>query len=53
MSHFALQSTQVVVAGKMIAACVEIKDQLIHAIHAYGQELSCEVKDFCEQVIMP
>ncbi|ALO36338.1 cyclic amidohydrolase [Colwellia sp. MT41] len=57
MSHFALQSKKVIVhAGEkseMIAACIEIKDQLIHAIHPYGQALTCPITDVGEQVIMP
>jgi len=61
VSHFALQSKNVIVAtknssngiSKMIAACVEVKNEHIHAIHPYGQTLACEVKDFGEHVIMP
>ena len=37
----------------MIAACVEVKNELIHAIHPYGQALTCQVIDYGEQVIMP
>ena len=57
MSHFALQSKNVIVndngSSEMVAACVEIKDQLIHAIHPYGSKLSCQVIDYAEHVIMP
>jgi len=65
VSHFALQSKNVIVSNhtnskigkngssEMIAACVEIKDELIHAIHPFGQTLSCEVIDYAEHVIMP
>jgi allantoinase len=37
----------------MMPACVEIKNELIHAIHPYGQALACEVFDYAEYVIMP
>lgn len=37
----------------MIPACVEVKNELIHAIHPYGQVLCCEVLDYAEHVIMP
>ncbi len=37
----------------MIAACVEVKNELIHAIHPYGQALSCQILDYAEHVIMP
>lgn len=61
MSHFALQSKNVIVninnnkegLSEMIPACVEVKNELIHAIHPYGQELSCEIFDYDEHVIMP
>ena len=53
MSHFALQSKNVIIDGKQIAACVEIKDELILAIHPYGASLSCPVQDFGNKVIMP
>ncbi len=53
MTHFALQSTQAVINGKMIAACIEVKDEMTVAIHEHGAALSCEVKDFGNQVIMP
>jgi len=61
VSHFALQSKNVIVnthsvnngISEMIAACVEVKNELIHAIHPYGQALTCQVIDYGEQVIMP
>jgi allantoinase len=57
MKHFALQSKNVIVSnnsdGEMKAACVEIKDELIYAIHPYGKALSCPVLDYAEHVIMP
>lgn len=57
MSHFALQSKNVIVkqnsSNEMIAACIEVKDELIHAIHPYGSTLSCQVFDYGEHVIMP
>ncbi len=53
MSHFALQSKNVIVDGEMKAACVEVKGDFVYAIHPYGQQLNCEVKDYAEHVIMP
>ncbi len=53
MSHFALQSKNVIVDGEMIAACIEVKNELIYDIHPYGQQLNCEVKDFGEYAILP
>jgi allantoinase len=53
MKHFALKSKNVIVDGEMKAALIEVKGELIYAIHAYEQSLNCEVKDFGEQVIMP
>ena len=57
MTHFALQSKNVIVTdngiSEMIAACVEIKGELIHAVHPYGMALECEVLDYADQVIMP
>jgi len=53
MKHFALQSKNVIVNGEMKAACVEIKDELIFAIHPYGEALRCEVQDYADHVVMP
>ncbi|QFU22709.1 allantoinase AllB [Shewanella eurypsychrophilus] len=61
MSHFALQSNKVIlntshnnqVSHEMLAACIEVKDELIVAIHPYGQALDCEVLDYGDRVIMP
>ncbi len=61
MSHFALQSKNVIIntghrkndGSEMIAACVEVKNELIHAIHPYGQKLSCQILDYGDYVIMP
>jgi len=57
VSNFALQSKNVIVtqngSNEMIAACIEVKDELIHAIHPYGSALSCQVFDYGEHVIMP
>ncbi len=53
MKHFALKSKNVIVAGEMKPATIEVKGELIFAIHPYEQALSCEIKDFNEQVIMP
>jgi allantoinase len=56
--HFALKSQRVILGDEMIAACVEIKDQLIHAIHPYDVELStlfegCLIEDLGNKVLMP
>ncbi|NQY37626.1 MAG: allantoinase AllB [Alteromonadaceae bacterium] len=55
--HFALQSKQVIVNGgsnsEMIAACVEVKNERVHAIHPYGQTLDCPVTDLGTQILMP
>ncbi|MGB1262131.1 MAG: allantoinase AllB [Cognaticolwellia sp.] len=57
LSHFALQSKNVIVntngSHEMMAALIEVKDELIYAIHPYGSELSCQIFDYAEQVIMP
>ena len=53
MKHFALKSKNVIVAGEMKPATIEVKNELITAIHSYEQALNCEVKDFGEYVIMP
>jgi allantoinase len=57
VSHFALQSKNVIMShngsSEMVAACVEVKDQLIYAIHPHGSALSCQVFDYAEHVIMP
>jgi len=53
MKHFALKSKNVIVDGEMKAALVEVKEDFIYAIHAYEHDLTCEIKDFGEQVIMP
>lgn len=37
----------------MIPACIEIKNELIHAIHPYGYVPDCPVKDYGNNVIMP
>ena len=53
MSHFAIQSKNVIVDGEMRAACIEVKGDFIHAIHPHGQALLCDITDFDKQVIMP
>jgi len=53
VNHFALKSKKVIVYDKMIAACVEIKDELIQAIHPFAVNLECPVEDLGEQVLMP
>jgi len=51
--HFALQSKNVITQGQMIPACIEIKHELIVAIHAYGAKVECPVTDHGELTIMP
>lgn len=53
MKNFALKSKNVIIAGEMKPAIIEVKGELITAIHSYEQTLNCEIKDFGEQVIMP
>ena len=58
MSHFAIQSKNVIVSTNndetsMFSACIEVKNELIYAIHPYNTELSCEVLDYADDVIMP
>ncbi|WDE14048.1 allantoinase AllB [Thalassomonas haliotis] len=53
MVHFALRSNKVITNGEMIAACVEIKDQIIHAVHPHDQQLDCQVEDLGDLVLMP
>ena len=53
MSHFALQSKNVIVDGEMKAVCIEVKEGFVFAIHPYGQALTCGVKDFGENAILP
>jgi len=58
VSHFAIQSKNVIVSTNndetsMFSACIEVKNELIYAIHPYNTELSCEVLDYADDVIMP
>jgi len=53
MKHFALKSKNVIIAGQMKPAVIEVKGELITAIHSYDQRLDCQIQDFGEQVIMP
>jgi len=53
MNHFALQSKQVIIDNEMVAACVEIKGERIHAIHCYDAVLGCLTKDLGDLVLMP
>ncbi len=52
MDHYALRSKRVISNGGMSAACVEIKGQLIAAIHPYDAELACPVEDLGDWVLM-
>ena len=61
--HFALRSLRVIVGDEMIPACVEIKDQIIYAIHPYDVDFTsfiddhliekCLIKDLGNKVLMP
>jgi allantoinase len=53
MSHFYLRSERVIVGQKIVSACVEIRDQLIIAIHPYQQTVSGNVIDLNDKVLMP
>jgi allantoinase len=53
MRHFALQSNKVITPEGMIAACVEIKDDVIHAVHPLGSVLQCPIEDLADKVLMP
>lgn len=53
MNHFALQSKRVIIDGKMISACVEIKKELICGIHSHNTELECPIEDLNDLVLMP
>lgn len=51
--HFALRSTRVVVGEQMKAACIEVNDQCIVAIHHYDIELNLPVEELGDLVLMP
>ena len=56
--HFALRSLRVIVGDEMIPACVEIKNQLIYAIHPYDVEFdaldtACLIEDLGNKILMP
>ena len=51
--HFALQSKKVIVQGQMKPACIEIKNELVVAIHNYDHPLDCQVIDHGDLVILP
>ncbi len=53
MTHFVLKSKNVIIAGEMIPACIEVKGELIYAIHPFEYIADCQVHDFDELVIMP
>lgn len=53
MTHFAVKSINVIVAGEMKPAIIEVENELITAIYEYEKALNCEIKDFGELVIMP
>lgn len=51
--HFALKSKNVVIDGEIKAALIEVKNELIHAIHAYDHVVNCEIRDFGDHFVMP
>ncbi len=51
--HFAIQSKNVIAQNTMLPACIEIKNNIIIAIHDYDAPLSCSVTDYGDLVIMP
>jgi len=53
MTHFVLKSKNVIIAGEMIPASIEVKGELIYAIHPFEYIADCQVHDFDELVIMP
>jgi allantoinase len=53
MTHFALKSKNIIISDEMKPAIIEVKNELITAIHSYNQKLTCEIKDFGEYVVMP
>jgi len=53
LTHFALRSRRVISNGTMLAACVEVQDEKIIAIHPYQQQLACVCTDLGDAVLMP
>ena len=51
--HFAIQSKNVIHEGQMKPACIEVKNNLIVALHDYDHKLACPVTDYADLVIMP
>ena len=51
--HFALKSKRVVINNQLVAACVEIKEGKIFAIHDYGKTLQCPIEDLKDKALMP
>jgi len=52
-NHFALKSQRVIIDNELQAACVEIKDGKIIALHSYDAQLGCAVEDLINRVLMP
>ena len=53
MSHFALRSEQVVTGGQLVAACVEVKDGKISAIHSHDHQPDCPVEELGKLALLP
>ncbi|MDQ7048433.1 MAG: allantoinase AllB [Enterobacterales bacterium] len=53
LQHFALKSQRVIIDDQIKAACVEIKEGKISAIHGYDAQLDCAVKDLANKLLMP
>jgi allantoinase len=52
-NHFALRSTRCVIDGKVRGATIEIKDGCIKTIFAHGAQLSCDIDDLGDLIVMP
>ncbi len=52
-NHFALKSRRVILDNELQAACVEIKDGKIIALHPYEVQLGCPLEDLNNRVLMP
>ena len=53
MSHFALRSKRVITGGEIVAACVEVNNGRISAIHDYNHQPDCQIEDLGDNVLMP
>lgn len=53
MSHFALRSERVVIGDALKAACVEVREGRIFAVHEQNATLQCPIEDLGNKVLMP